>query len=357
MKHTALLLAALALPLPAAVSTTGERNVEEIVFAPSAGSKVTKTFENVMDFVLEDMSVLMNGEEAPFMGDMEMDMTSTTVVAVTDEYARMGEGRPEVLRRTFDDIGMEMDMEMSMEVMGQVQDQAPTGSGSSPLEGKTVVFTDNEGAYEVAWAEGEEDDPELIDGLVEDMDLRALLPPGSVAVGESWEIELMGLVDLYAPGGDLKMDVEMDMGGADMMGGGGMDPAHMREYFGELMEGDARATLASVRDDGGQRIAVIDLAIEIDTSADVSELMNEQMEGMPQGMEVSLDRADVELSIQSTGQLLWNLSAGHVQGLTLEGDTEFAMDIEMSMDMAGQAMDMEMSMEMSGTSETNLSVE
>ena len=157
---------------------------------------------------------------------------------------------------------------------------------------------------------------------------------------------------------DLKLDIEMD---EEMMGGGAGDPemmSHMREYFGDLLEGSAKGTFKEIRETGGSRIAVIDVEVEIDTTADVSDLMLDQMDDqMPDGVEVSLDRADVEFSIDSTGQLLWNMTKNCVWSFDLSGDAEFAMDMEMNMNMSGQAMDMEMSMEMKGKMTTSVKTE
>lgn len=360
MNRNTALRSALLLAGPALAGATfalGGLTAERVVFAPKEGTKVTKTFENTMAMTLDNMDMLMNGEEAPMMGDMQMEMKSIQRLSVTDEYVKMGEGRPAKLRRTFDDLGMEIDMDISMEVMGTVQEQSPTGSGTSALEGKTVVFDWQDDAYAKTFAEGSEGDAAVLDGLAEDLDLRALLPrSGEAAVGDSWDIALPGLIDIFAPGGDMAWEIEMD--GMGMGGPGGMDPgmmSQMREFFGEQVEGEASGTLTEIREVDGARIAVIDLAVEIDTSADMSELMTEQMannDQMPPGMEIVIDRADMEFTVKSTGQLLWNLTAGHAVSLELEGDNEIAQDVEMSMDMSGQAIDMEMSMEMTGTTKT-----
>lgn len=353
----------LAVPVLAGATFALEgRGAERVVFAPQEGTKVTKTFENTMAMTLDNMDMLMNGEEAPMMGDMQMEMNTIQRLSVVDEYVKMGEGRPATLRRTFDEVAMEMDMDISMEVMGTVQEQSPTGTGTSALEGKTVVFELEDGTYVKTYPEGEEGAVDVLDGLAEDLDLRGLLPTsGSAEVGESWDIALPGLIDIFAPGGDLAWEIEMD--GMGMGGPGGMDPgmmSQMREFFGEQIEGEARGTLTEIREADGARIAVIDLLIEIDTSADMSELMSEQMannDQMPPGMEIVIDRADMEFRVESSGQLLWNLTAGHAVSLELEGDNDIAQDVEMSMDMQGQAIDMEMAMEMTGTTKTSVRFE
>ena len=49
---------------------------------------------------------------------------------------------------------------------------------------------------------------ELLKGLNEDMDLRALLPKDEVKVGDEWDIEVSGLASVIAPGGERKIKPE-----------------------------------------------------------------------------------------------------------------------------------------------------
>lgn len=356
MKHTKTLLA-LALGAPALLAFSPR--ADGVKFSPSEGSSVTKTFKNVVKFGLDDMSMLMNGEENPMMPQMEMDMTMTQQVTVSDEYASMGKGRPSKLHRTFDTISQDMDIEMTVEAMGQTNDENATGSGSSELEGKTVVFAwdDEAEEYKLSFAEDEGGDDELLENLVEDMDLRSLLPEDEVSVGDSWDIPLAGLVDILAPGGDLKLDVEMD--GQSM--GGGPDPtmmADMREMLADMLEGEASAKFSETRDIDGTSMAVIEISIEIDTARDMSDMIEEMIaEEAPEGVEMNIDRVDVEFALETTGELIWNMSAGVVYSLKLEGEAAVAMDMEMGMDMGGQEMSFEMSMDMSGTMQTSVTTE
>jgi len=352
-------LAALALGLPCLLAF--QPTAERIAFAPSEGSTVTKVFTNTMNFGLDDMSMLMNGEENPMMPEIEMDMQVVQTITVSDTYDKMGSGRPALLTRSFDEIGSDFELDMTIDVMGTTEEQSPTGSGTSPLEGRSVIFEWNEEEedFEARWPEEfEGEDTEMLENLVEDMDLRGLLPEGDLAEGESYDIALINLVDLLAPGGDLKVEVDMEgLGG----GAGGPDPellTNMRELLGDMLEGSAQGTLREVRGSGDERVAVIALEINIDAAKDMSEFLSDMMsEEMPEGMEFSLDRVDVEFALETTGEMLWHIGAGHVQSLSLEGDSAAAMDMEMGMDFGGQSMTMEMSMEMSGTMEITVETE
>lgn len=356
MRTRTLLLGALAVTAPVLIAF--KPSATKLVFAPTAGSSLTKIFSNSVDFSLDDMTMLMNGEENPMMPQIEMDMVMESVVGITDTYDSVANGKPRKLTRTFDEISTEMDISMVMDMMGQVQEENPTGSGSSDLEGETVVFTwdSDDEEYVVSFAE-DEGDEDLLENLVEDMDLRALLPKDEVREGDSWDLPLISLLDILGPGGDLKLNFEMD--GQDV--GGGPPPEMLvdfREMFGEMLEGEATATFAGMTEVDGVSLAVIEIEIEIDTAKDMSELIEELMgEQIPEGMEFNLDRVDIEFAYEASGQCLWNVRAGHAHSLSLEGEAIIAMDLEINMDFGGQSMVMEMSMEMSGEMTTEMETE
>jgi len=325
--------------------------VEKVAFAPKEGTKVKKTFVTSGSFDLEDMSFLMNGEDPGGMPEMEMTTSWSQTVKVTDEYAAMGEGRPAKLVRTFDELGQEIDLEITVD-MGESQDNSNSGSGSSDLEGETVVFAwdAEEEDFTKAFAEGSDADEDLLEGLVEDMDLRGLLPDGPVSEGDSWDIELTSLVHIMAPGGDLGIDVEIE--GLEGAGMGGPDPnmmSNFNEILGDLLEGDATAKFTGTREVDGKRVGVIEVSLDITAASDLTDLMEEMMsDEMPEGLEVSFDSMDLDFTFEGTGELLWNLEGGHVHAFQLSGEVSMAMEMAFSITM-GEEMDMEVSMEMSGT--------
>lgn len=333
---------AAALAVPALLAFTSIAP-EKISFAPKAGTSVTKTFTTVTEMELEDAEVLMGGQPAP-IGEAEMAMEATQTITVTDTYGAMADGNLTKLSRTFDAIGMETEMDMTM---GMSQEMS--GEGSSPLEGKTVDFTWNEkdGEHDVAFAEGEEGEPEALEGLDIEMDLTGLLPTEDVSVGESYEIDTMALAQILAPGGDLSLEMEMD-GAA---GGGpvpGADPGQMGDFsafFEDVLDGDATGKLKEVRDADGTRVAVIEIEFDVSASADLTEMVAESLqnnEELPPGVSMDVDRMEMAMTYEGKGELLWNLDGGHVHSLEMEADVTTEMDMgmtingemEISMDMA-----------------------
>ncbi|MEM6674322.1 MAG: hypothetical protein AAF726_15865 [Planctomycetota bacterium] len=356
MNRTAPALAAsLALPLLVAFSVNG---ADKIAFAPSEGTVVIKKFVATTVMEMDDMSMTMNGESNPAMPEIEMAMEMVNNITVTDEYGPITDGQPAKLTRTYDAIDAELEMDVTMNMMGNEDTQSPSGAGSSELEGSTVTFTwdGDAGEYEVAYAEGEEGDSDLLDGLVEDMDLRSLLPEDELSEGESYDIELAKLVDVLAPGGDLKLDMEVD-GESAAMGPDAQMMQDYRRFFEDLLEGEATGTYTGTRDVGGAKVAVIELDIDIDASADMSDMAAEMMGGQDIPAEMSIDRMDVNMTYAGKGEMLWNLSAGHVHSLDMKADITIGMDMAMGMDMGGQTMDIGMEMAMSGTVNSQVTTE
>jgi len=348
---------ATAVAIPALFAFSGNE-AAKIEFAPKAGSSLTKTFVSTTTMEMDDMAMTMNGEPSPMMPDMEMSMEMVATTVVSDEYIALAAGQPKKLSRTYDTVGSELEMDVVVNMMGEEESQSPNGSGSSELEGSTVIFTwnDEDGEYELTFPEGEEGDAELLENLSEDMDYRALLPDGELAEGESYDIDLMGLVDVMAPGGDLKIEMEVDGAQAGM----GPDPAMMsdfRQFFEDVVEGSATGKFVEMRDVDGTSVAVIELEMEISASADMSEMAAEAMDSEELPAEMSIDRMDLTMAFEGTGELLWNVAAGHAHSFSLQADLEVGMDMAMGMDMGGQSMDLGMEMAMSGTIKTSMETE
>jgi len=357
MKYSLTLVATAAL-LPTLVAFAPK--ADSIKFAPKADSTVTKTFNTTSNFSLDNMEMLMNGEPNPMMPEMNMQMVITQNVTVTDTYNTIAGGRPTKLTRKYDTGSMDMEMNTEIDMMGEVQEQDANGSGVSKLDGSTVIFTYDEesGTYTPTFPEGSEGDPELLENLAEDMDLRGLLPAsGELTSGETYEIPMTSLIDIFAPGGDLKLDVEMD----GQEAGGGPDPsmiADFRRIFEEMVQGEATGKYVGTREVDGVTVAVIELAFNINASRDMSDLVAELMgDQMPPEVDMSVDRMDVEFTYEGGGELHWNMAAGRAQGMTLKGNANIKLDMEMSVDAQGQAMTFAVEMAMSGDMENKLSVE
>ena len=124
-----------------ALAGCGTSDKVELRFAPAEGSRVRRTIE-----------------------------VDHLVLRTLDQYLKVGDGRPLLLRRQFEEIRMD-DQQVSQ------------------LSGTSVVFTwvPEEGTYGKYYDARESSESTLRD-LPEDLDLRALLPASPVAVGDSWSM-------------------------------------------------------------------------------------------------------------------------------------------------------------------------
>lgn len=308
------------LPLLLAADWRGER----AAFQPKPGTSLTKTIAIEGDLELEEMKILVDGQDmSQMMPEMEMSMKTRQKLAVTDTYIQVGDGRPLRLERGYETISSNTVSSGST----PVGDQESNLDFESELEGSKVVFTYEDGEYKAAFAEGTKGDEKLLDGLVEDLDLRGFLADGEMDEGETWKITGETVKALLVPGGDLKLrpaEGNKTMPGMESMN---FSPSDM---LSEL-EGTFTATFGGTRSENGVKVAVIRLALDGSSANDLTERMQTMMESIEdeRARAMKVSSFDGEWEYEAEGELLWNLEAGHVQGLTLSGELRMIMDVTM----------------------------
>jgi hypothetical protein len=332
---------ALCLPL----FSSFEFGAERVRFAPAEGLALKKSISLVNEMVLDDMRMLMNGEPPPMAMDMEMAGTTTATIEVTDRYVKTAEGRPAKLARTYDTLSTDSTMDMTVPMAGEQKVEA---SGSSELTGKTVHFTWNAevGGFEATFPEEESADEELLKDLAEDMDLRGLLPEGDVSVDEEWDVSPAYVMELIGPGGDLKIkadDPELEQMSMGSMGG------DLRKMLGDV-DGAFKAKFKGFREEGEVKLAVITFSLDVESSADLTEMVREQVskQEIPGG-EMNVQSADAEMTLKGEGELLFNAAAGHFHSLSLTLESTQIVDTAMEMSIQGQEMKLEQGMDFSAT--------
>ncbi|MEW6073662.1 MAG: hypothetical protein AB1726_13850 [Planctomycetota bacterium] len=343
MKHKEYILwSALLLPGLLAFSPRGD----EVSFHPAEGATLTKTFTSKSEVSLDEMSLTQNGQPVEF-GGLEISTTSDQTIQVTDVYSALGDGRPAKLTRTFEKLAGATTISQSHEMMG---DQDTDVTSKSELLDKVVVFSwDAEaGEFDVAFAPTSGGDETLLEGLEEDMDLRAFLPRGEVAVDDEWEIDPQDVRGLFAPGGSLKLEPE----NPEELGMGSGPHPSLDQALGD-MEGTVSGTYRGTREEEGVKVAVIELTMEISSAKDLTDLMKEMMGNIeaPGGEEIDMriGAFDMEFAFEGKGVLLWDVAAGLVHSLDLSGEVTQRIDMQMDMTVAGQELSMENAMTMSGT--------
>src|SRR5262245_64226621 len=176
---------------------------DEVHYEPEKGLKVTRTCETSSEFELEWDSVTVDGEEQ--LDPAKKSSCSLSIeekFVVSDELVAVGSGRPEKLARTFDELQQQQTYSETR-FDGEVIER--TQKSTCDLEGKRVAFTWNadDERFDVQAAADQKLDAELLDGLDEDMDLRAFLPDKPVAKGDSWDVEPAAFHAVLWPGGRL----------------------------------------------------------------------------------------------------------------------------------------------------------
>ncbi|MHC4894086.1 MAG: hypothetical protein ACYTFV_12180, partial [Planctomycetota bacterium] len=330
--------------------------LEGLRFSPSEGMSLQKTYTVETDAELDDLSLLISGQDLGAMFAPSMAISASSEVTFTDVYTSVADGRPSKLERTFDTLANEMSM--SMEMMGESQEEG--SETSSPLEGQTIVFTwdDDAGEYGIEYADDSAGDEDLLADLVEDTDMRWLLPGDDVSVDDSWDFDPAKMQHLLAPSGNLQWEAE------------GVDDADMEEFeemFGQftdrameeakkLLEGDSTATFLGAREVDGRQVGVVGIAVEIGSSADFASMMQEIIETaveesgeeVPDDFEVYVEAADISLDVESEGEMMWDMETGTLYGMNMSADFEMAIDLVVSMTAEGDSQDLEVSAAFSG---------
>ncbi len=344
--------APLVLVLPALLAFSSRSS--ELAFRPAAASALTKSFQHQSETTLEDMTIMQNGQEIDSSAfGVEMTATSKYRVTVTDVYDAAADGRPTKLTRHFDEIALSGSVSTSNAMMGE---QSFEMTGKSDLEGVRVVFTWDGDAedYDVAYPEGVNGDDDLLEGLEEDLDLLGLLPTKEVSEGDTWTIEPSALRSVFAPGGDVKIDVDVP---DDEMGMGNSQPTPDK-YIGDL-EGEVTGSFVGTREEDGVKVAVIHVTVDVSSNKDLTELTEDMMgDAMKErGVEMDLQSMDSEFSFEGEGDLLWNLELGVLHALELSGESSQTIDTSMHISMQGQELAMEQSMTFGGNTTITVTTE
>ncbi|MDG1499499.1 MAG: hypothetical protein P8N31_05225 [Planctomycetota bacterium] len=343
MKLSTFLFASIATPVLFAFALPADT----VSLQVKAGTTLNKSFETTVEMTLDEMRMVMNGEEMDAsMYGLEIDMTNVSTLTFIDTYGRLENGRAASLVRTFDTLANNVETS---------QNNARTGpmdlsvSSASELEGVDVRFTWNaeSGNYEAAFADEQStEDVELLTELNGDADLLGLLPEGDVAVDDTWKADTSVLIALMSPGGDVKLKPEEADDSAPS------DPTSELS-FGDMLgdiDGEVTCTYLGIREADGVNFAAIKFELDVTTSNDLTELIMDAGGNVEQdGVEISFNSVDVEMSIEGEGTLLWDVRGGHFSSLEFSGDLEQIMDMSMALSTVQGEMDMDQAITMSGS--------
>jgi len=335
--------AALVLPLGLTAAFALPR--VELAFGPEEGAELAKSFEVELAFALEDLVVMMGGNELPIpfseLDPSEREGDATITLEVTDRFEGVADGRPSDLLRTYETVAFE----------GEIAGDTESDSFDE-LEGVQVRFRWDEETetYERSF-EGGEADEEILPALAVDMDLRMLLPSDDVEEGDTWEVPITALGPMFVPGFDVRGAIEADAEGFDDI------PVELADVFEEAF-GDAvlECTYEGPAGDDDGLLGRIALSMEVAPTLDlvgaIMVALEEEMDGSQEVTELTVD-----LDLVCNGELLWNLDKGHFDEFELECEMTIDVFAVAEIDFNGTPMEAEAEAELSGSLTISASAE
>jgi len=318
--HTPLFLTLLApLVAPSTVSAVAPNApAERLQFTPTEGLRLTRDVHTQQYLSLDEVTLESSGREQN--PKQYLDIVSTEHVRVTDEFQAVGADRPVRLRRTYEQLELDCVAEV---LVGTGRREARPMKGSSPLAGKSVVFTwvPDRGDYG-CYYDLERAPEHLLADVRQPMDFAGFLPAKEVSVGDTWSIEPAVLRDVLAAGG--LRGYRIDAGDDPVMprlvsSGAGAELAHL---FGRTT-GRFDATFREQRDVDGRSYAVIGFEFEVRSESDLSRLAKEAMSQLELAAGTQAESFLTKSSFAGRGELLWDAAAGHAKSLELQCNSWF----------------------------------
>jgi hypothetical protein len=292
----------------------GQSGEVTLSFQAAAGRTLVRTLRSVQSQDLVRESTVLDGVELsagePDQGAHTEDDWSLTV---TDTFESVAGGVPLVVRRRFDELRRQKRWRYS----NDDGEESGDVSYESALEGKTVTFERDgpDGEFAASFAAGSKGEDELLSGLSEDLDLRALLPARPVAEGESWSIDAGAFACILYPGGELHLKDG---------GGEGEDMAPWDALVRANLTGDFTATFAG-RSEGGSSCARVDLELDVQTHVE---------------RETERSKGRIDARYELSGALTWDLDLGHARSLELHGTVRTTMTSTQRGEAEGETLEM-----------------
>lgn len=287
-------------------------------YAPQAGAQLVRTWESRVELELSKWEMDLDDQSMDALASgFTMRLEHTRQLELTDLLDKVSDARPERVKRTFAKADAAAKLTLGSNNGGE---SSRKFEGKSPLVGETVVFERDGDAWKVAGrpAVGEK----LLADLEQDLDLAAWLPPRAVAVGARWEVDARAVDALLRPGGALKLALDASgdaIGGAEILG---VSPDLLIGPFA----GVVRAKLMAVEERGGARLARIELDLDVRAKKDLTEIARDADDAEQEavGGQTEVREAIDELHWVADGELVWDLSAGRMRSLEVDGDLDVA---------------------------------
>ncbi len=331
--HT-ILLASLTLPLTLGLAAVAD----DVSFHPASSTKVEKELRVEAELQLKDLSATMNGEPLP--GEMLDQLGAQSIlislgIDVTETFVATKDGAPTDLLRSYDKLTTTM----------EIGDEAQEPDSANELEGKTVRFLwdDEASEFKKSFHESSGDDS-LLESLIDDMEVRALLPGKKVSTGDTWEVAGEKLTALFFPGG---------VAGGVSAGDEGPDVDAMSEALAEqfaeaFKDFRVRCTYKGSREDDGKQVGEIAFTYDGKGSLDLGSVLDELSGSFGPGAQEMDITSDATLSLKGEGTLLWDLGTGLLHAYEMRADVGLGFNLQLRTDQQGQQIEIAFSGELGG---------
>ena len=172
-------------------------NPAELHFAPAKGTELRKTFTERTSWTLKSAERGGSAQDVPDMTCQQ----ERRMVAV-DRYLAIEDGVPTKLTRELESIGGSCSLDFKV----------PNASDAvelrleSELSGAKLAIERKDAKSEpsIKFADDSRAGSTQLEGLREDLDLRAFLTETGLDVGDHWKVDAATLTDVLAPGGELR---------------------------------------------------------------------------------------------------------------------------------------------------------
>ncbi|MEO0661640.1 MAG: hypothetical protein AAFZ87_08890, partial [Planctomycetota bacterium] len=271
-----------------------------------------------------DTELSMDGQPMEGRGNMGGPSERSFSCSYTDTVLTSDAGAPLRVRRSFDEIEGRSMVERRGEPVESEQDSA--------FEGLTLVLEEVDGEVQITVEDGDEPEPERLDGFGLTLMLDALLPEDDVEVGGTWEVEASAFETALAAGmaGRIMDRPAPPEGGEGRRGRGrrrGGEQGRGGDALARLFSGDFEWTVEATLTDrteefGGVECVVITLEAEMQGNVPERERTGGRRGGGGDAVRAPSTPAAGTVSVELEGELLWNTKQDFPARLTVTGTVE-----------------------------------
>ncbi len=328
-----------------------------IEFDPEIGTTIQKAYEAIAELAVDEVTGTLGGDPLDTsLVDTQRSVSAAIRLRAVDQYVDVQNGATVELRRTYGTIAGEKS-ETSYDEAGVPTTTEVTGA--SALQSRVVRFTSNPAGngYDVEFDDGLPDDPDLLDGLEEDIDFPSILPSSPVEVGAVWQLDPAKLKGLFSAAGDLKIAVvspppvgeddvvvmpDFPMGLSTVLGD--FTGTASARYLGRLTKED-------------KTVAVVSMRLDVISDLDVTEAID--VVGLPaeySGYTFDYSNVTIRLEFHGAGVLHWDTAKKHVDFLSVMTSIDSVMEMDYTLAIGGTSLDYHIEVASTGSFTSNLTV-